>query len=192
MEYKCNVCGNVFDDTLGTCPACGSVVLNSPVQNEPVNQYEAPQIQSEPAFQYDAPTVEVDPQTQPEQPSYNYGTQQQNAQGQPNYQYGGQPNYQQPNYQQQPYQNYPQGGYGYKDPNAKSKIAAGILGILLGALGVHNFYLGYTGKGVAQVLITVLSCGALSWASAIWGLIEGILILAGSISTDATGRPLSD
>lgn len=202
MEYKCNVCGNVFDDTLGTCPACGSVVLNSPVQNESADQYEAPQIQSEPAFQYDAPTVEVDPQpqseqpsynygTQPEQPGYNYGTQQQNAQGQPNYQYGGQPNYQQPNYQQ-PYQNYPQGGYGYKDPNAKSKIAAGILGILIGALGVHNFYLGYTGKGIAQVLITFLSCGTLSWASAIWGLIEGILILAGSIATDANGRPLSD
>ena len=41
----------------------------------------------------------------------------------------------------------------------KSKVAAGILGILLGALGVHNFYLGYTGKGVAQLLISVLSLG---------------------------------
>ena len=28
------------------------------------------------------------------------------------------------------------------DPNAKSKIAAGLLGIFLGAFGVHNFYLG--------------------------------------------------
>ncbi len=32
----------------------------------------------------------------------------------------------------------------------KSKIVAGILGILLGAFGVHNFYLGYTGKAVAR------------------------------------------
>ncbi len=74
----------------------------------------------------------------------------------------------------------------------KSKIAAGILGILLGSFGVHNFYLGYTGKAVAQVLLTVLSCGALSFASAIWGLIEGILILTGSINTDASGNPLSE
>jgi TM2 domain-containing membrane protein YozV len=75
---------------------------------------------------------------------------------------------------------------------AKSKIAAGLLGILLGAFGVHNFYLGYTGKAVAQLLITVLSCGILSEVSAIWGLIEGILILTGSIKTDAKGIPLKD
>ena len=36
-------------------------------------------------------------------------------------------------------------------PTAKSKIAAGILGILLGCFGVHNFYLGYTGKAVGQL-----------------------------------------
>lgn len=59
----------------------------------------------------------------------------------------------------------------------KSKIAAGILGILLGGLGIHNFYLGFTGKGIAQLLITLLSVGFLSWVSAIWGLVEGILIL---------------
>ncbi len=79
-----------------------------------------------------------------------------------------------------------------KDPNAKSKLAAGILGIILGALGIHNFYLGYTGKGIAQLLITVLSCGILSGISAIWGLIEGIQILTGSISVDAEGRKLAD
>lgn len=203
MDYKCNVCGNVFDDTLGTCPACGSVVLNSAAQDESAFQYEAPEIKSEAAFQYDAPTVETEsqpayqygaPQDNAQgQPNYQYGAPQDNAQGQPGYQYGGQPDYQgQPNYQQPPYQGYPQGGYGYKDPNAKSKVAAGILGILLGSLGVHNFYLGYTGKAIAQLLITLLSCGALCWVSGIWGLIEGIMILTGSMGTDATGRPLSD
>lgn len=78
------------------------------------------------------------------------------------------------------------------NPNAKSKIAAGILGILLGCFGVHNFYLGYTGKAVAQLLITVLSCFFLSPVSAIWGLIEGIMILTGSIDKDASGRKLVD
>ncbi|MBR3660298.1 MAG: TM2 domain-containing protein [Bacilli bacterium] len=78
------------------------------------------------------------------------------------------------------------------DPNAKSKLAAGLFGIFLGCFGVHNFYLGYTGKAVAQLLITVLSCFFLSPISAIWGLIEGILILAGSIDTDAEGHKLTD
>ena len=76
--------------------------------------------------------------------------------------------------------------------NAKSKIAAGLLGIFLGCFGVHNFYLGYTGKAVGQLLLTVLSCGILSFVSAIWGLIEGILILTGSINVDAEGNRLVD
>ena len=78
------------------------------------------------------------------------------------------------------------------DPNAKSKVAAGLLAIFLGCFGVHNFYLGYTGKAVAQLLITILSCFVLSVVSAVWGLIEGILILTGSINTDANGNPLRD
>lgn len=74
----------------------------------------------------------------------------------------------------------------------KSKLAGGLFGIFLGALGVHNFYLGYTGKAVAQLLISILSCGVLSWVSALWGLIEGILILTGSIDKDADGVKLRD
>jgi TM2 domain-containing membrane protein YozV len=71
----------------------------------------------------------------------------------------------------------------------KSKLVAGILGILVGWAGVHRFYLGYTAIGIAQILVTVLTCGA----GYIWGLIEGILILVGStITTDADGRPLKD
>ena len=71
--------------------------------------------------------------------------------------------------------------------NAKSKLVAGLLGILLGGLGIHNFYLGYTGKGVAQILLS-LCCGV----GYIWGLIEGILILCGNINQDANGNPLGE
>ena len=78
------------------------------------------------------------------------------------------------------------------NPNAKSKLAAGLLGIFLGGIGVHNFYLGFTGKAVAQLLISVLSCGALSVVSGIWGLIEGIMILAGNINKDAKGDLLGE
>ena len=78
------------------------------------------------------------------------------------------------------------------NPNAKSKLVAGLLGIFLGCFGVHNFYLGYTGKAVAQVLISVLSCFALSFVTGVWGLIEGIMILVGNINKDAKGNPLGE
>lgn len=87
----------------------------------------------------------------------------------------------------------------------KSKIAAGLLGIFLGGFGVHNFYLGYTGKAIAQVLmgslgilLTLFSCGFLfififaAIGSSIWGLIEGIMILCGSIKVDGKGIPLKE
>lgn len=78
------------------------------------------------------------------------------------------------------------------NPNAKSKLAAGLLGIFLGSLGIHNFYLGYTGKAVAQLLISLLTCGFGAVISSIWGLIEGILILTGDIKVDGQGNPLRD
>lgn len=76
--------------------------------------------------------------------------------------------------------------------SGKSKVAAGLLAIFLGTLGVHNFYLGYTGKAVAQLLITLLTCGIGTIVSGTWAFIEGILILTGNINTDADGRMLSD
>ena len=69
----------------------------------------------------------------------------------------------------------------------KSKLVAGLLGLFLGGYGVHNFYLGYTGKGVAQILLS-FCCGV----GYIWGLIEGIMILCGNINKDAKGNPLGD
>lgn len=70
----------------------------------------------------------------------------------------------------------------------KSKMAAGLLGVFLGGLGIHNFYLGYIGKGVAQIILTVCCFGV----GAIWGFIEGIMILCGKIDKDAKGIPLKD
>ena len=69
----------------------------------------------------------------------------------------------------------------------KSKMVAGILGILLGGWGAHNFYLGYYGKAIAQIALTF--CFGLGY---IWGIIEGIMILTGSIDKDANGVPLKE
>ncbi|WP_427016472.1 TM2 domain-containing protein [Pseudarthrobacter sp. P1] len=105
-----------------------------------------------------------------------------------------------PLYNQAPYNQAPYGQPGpYAAPygapaEQKSKIAAGLLGIFLGGLGIHNFYLGFTTKAVIQLLISVLSVGTLAIVSSIWGLIEGILILTGSenFRRDARGIPLRD
>lgn len=74
----------------------------------------------------------------------------------------------------------------------KSKLVAGLLGIFLGTFGIHNFYLGYTTKAVIQLCITLLTCGIGAVVSLIWGIVEGILILCGSISVDGKGIPLVD
>ncbi len=150
--------------------------------------------QAQPGYGYGAT---ADPYGQQAQPGYGAPADPYGQQAQPGYGYAapadpygqqGQPGY------QQPYGAYgaQQTGY-YEDPNAKSRLAAGLLGIFLGSLGIHRFYLGYTGVGVAMLLISVLSLGFLSWAVAIWGLVEGILYLtskSGQYAVDSTGRPL--
>jgi hypothetical protein len=70
----------------------------------------------------------------------------------------------------------------------KQKMTAGILGILLNGLGIHSFYLGNTKKGIIQLVVSIVTCGL----GGIWGLVEGIQILTGSISTDAYGIPLTE
>ncbi len=89
----------------------------------------------------------------------------------------------------------PAGAPGYAAPAAqKSKIAAALLAFFLGTFGVHNFYLGYTNKAIWQLLLgTVGAClGVGPFISGIWGIIEGVQILTGSIATDANGVPLAD
>ena len=83
---------------------------------------------------------------------------------------------------------------------AKSKLTAGLLGIFLGLFGVHNFYLGFIGKAVIQLVVSILgiflACvmigGLMIFGMWIWGLVEGIMILTGSIPADAKGIPLRD
>ena len=63
--------------------------------------------------------------------------------------------------------------------NQKSKMAAGLLGIFLGAWGIHNFYLGFNKKAIIQIVVSLVTCGI----GGIWGFIEGIMILCGKIKT---------
>jgi TM2 domain-containing membrane protein YozV len=67
-----------------------------------------------------------------------------------------------------------------KIPGAEKKIICGIFGILLGALGIHKFILGYTSEGLIMLLVSVLTCGLAAGIMAIIGLIEGIIYLTKS------------
>lgn len=55
----------------------------------------------------------------------------------------------------------------------KSQWVAAILCWLIGSLGIHRFYLGYTWQGIVQ-LLTLGACG-------IWTLIDLIRILMGTL-----------
>ena len=142
----------------------------------------------------------------PGQPPPHGGEQQPHSQ--PTY---GQPAYEQPGYGQPAYGQPGQAGYGQAgypppgqqayDPGApygvdpktgkpyssKSKIVAGILQLLLGGFGAGRFYTGHTGMAVGMLVVTLVTCGL----GAIWGLIDGILILVQG-GTDSQGYPLRD
>ena len=79
-------------------------------------------------------------------------------------------------------------GAGQPVRQPKDKVVAGLLGIFLGGLGIHKFYLGYTTPGLLMMLLSVagwvLSCFLfpliLPIAFGVIGLIEGIVYLTKS------------
>lgn len=129
---------------------------------------------------------------QPQQTGWGQPAPSDPAYGQPGY---GQPAYGQPPYAspqpsgyglppynpQTPYGVHPVTGIPYSD---KSKLAAALLQILV-PLGIGRFYIGDTGIGVAQLLVTIFTCGV----GALWPFIDGIIMLVGD-PKDAQGRPL--
>ena len=142
------------------CPHCGTNVADGSAfcENCGASLAEAAAGAAAGAAAQSAP--EPEPATQP-------------AGGQQQYQ---QPQYQQPQYQQPQYQQPASGQIG-----TKNKLAAGLLGIFLGSLGIHKFYLGYNQAGLIMLLVTVvgsiLTIGLAGAVMAVIGLIEGIIYL---------------
>lgn len=171
---------------------------NQPTWNSQpgVPTLETPPVQS---FGQPQPPMPPQPQGFPTPP----GQYQQHAPSAPQYQNypPAPPQYQAPAARQQFHGQYPQlsqqpplpnQAYGYPQP--KSKLAAGLLGIFLGGLGIHRFYLGHTTIGVIQLVLTVLLGIFTFGLVGLWGFIEGIMILAGAsyFQRDAKGIPLRD
>jgi TM2 domain-containing membrane protein YozV len=78
------------------------------------------------------------------------------------------------------------GAYLSQQDPVKSRIIAGLLGMGLGAIGAHRFYLGFYTIGIAQIVVTALTLGY----GVLWGFIEGVLLLSGNMDKDAKNRPL--
>lgn len=68
----------------------------------------------------------------------------------------------------------------------KNKWCFILLGIFLGAFGIHNFYTGYVGRGIVKLIVTILSGLMLGWASWIWAIVEVC-----TVRIDAKGRPFT-
>ena len=145
-------------------------------------------------------TAAYDPYSQPA--SENQAQSQQSAYSQPGAGYPGQDQqsaYSQPGQPGTHQAGYGQPGAGAGTPGApygydpvsglpyseKSKLVAGLLGILLGGFGVGRFYTGHIGLGVAQLIVTFVTFGL----GSLWGLIDGIMMLAGN-AKDSNGLPL--
>ncbi len=158
-----------------------------PVPEEPVTNYAQTSAQ---AFHMPEPPHAPEPQPEPQPTPPNYTAQYQAQYGQQGQQQSQQ--YQAPQYYKQ-YYNTPPAGY-----SQKSRLAAALLAITFGGLGIHNFYLGFSSRGVIQLVLAIcgmITCGVTTIAAVIWGFVEGIqLFTANSPSKlyDANGVILRD
>lgn len=67
---------------------------------------------------------------------------------------------------------------GYNEDEVRiKKVICGLLGIFIGAFGIHKFVLGYTSIGVIMLLVSLLTFGVGFAVMYVIGIIEGILYL---------------
>lgn len=175
-------------------------------------QTEEPDVQAEPAAaeeQTDVPQLTVEPEIpempeMPEPPAFtappqapqqetgthtvpNFTQPPQYTAPQFNGQFNGQPYQQpfgapQPNFGRQLY-NTPPAGYAQK-----SRLAAGLLAMMFGMFGVHNFYLGYNSRATIQLVVTLvgivlslLFVGIFAVLGIyVWAFIEGVQLISGA------------
>lgn len=74
----------------------------------------------------------------------------------------------------------PYGSAPHVSSSDSNRLAASLLAIFLGSLGIHKFYLGYTQAGVIMLLVSLVSCGIAAPIVGVIALIEGIIYISKS------------
>lgn len=67
----------------------------------------------------------------------------------------------------------------------KNRTATFLFAFFLGTLGIHRFYVGKTGSGIAMLLLTLSILGLL--ISGVWAFIDWIMVASGSFK-DGEGK----
>ena len=85
-----------------------------------------------------------------------------------------------------PNYDYHRQSYGQQPIVAKDHVAAGLLAIFLGVLGVHKFYLGYNTSGFIMLAVTILggifTLSIAAWVVWVIAIVEGVIYLTKSQS----------
>lgn len=55
-----------------------------------------------------------------------------------------------------------------------SRIAAAVIGVFCGSVGIHRFYMGHTNAGIVYLVVGVVTAGTVT---SVVGLIDGIIYL---------------
>jgi len=71
------------------------------------------------------------------------------------------------------------------DTSEKNRTATFLFAFFLGTLGIHRFYVGKTGSGIAMLLLTLSILGLL--VTGVWALIDWIMVASGSFK-DGEGK----
>lgn len=170
MAKTCSTCGTLNPNEANVCFNCGTAIapystapdLNTPTV--PQSPFQRPSYPAPPSYpqSYSSPQSPYSTPAAPPQPyqSSPYAYQ----------------------YQAQPMMMVPMPMY---PTVAKSRVAYILLGVFLGAFGVHNFYAGYVGRGIAQLLLTLFTCGYAALIVFIWSIVEIIVV-----DRDAKGVPM--
>ena len=173
MAKTCPTCGTLNPNEANVCFNCGTAIAPYASTAPDMN---APTVPQNPFQQSSYPAAPSYPQSYPNPPSpYTPPVAPPAPYQQAPYGYA--------QYPAQPMMMVPMPVY---PAIAKSRVAYILFGVFLGMFGVHNFYAGYVGRGIAQLLLTLFTCGYAAVIVFIWSIIEIIVV-----DRDANGVPMN-
>ena len=176
----CEQCGAETPSYAVVCELCGKEIVRESEDDTPI----AMQYAQEPTCGGYAQAYQQQPQPQPQQQDFRTYT--------PNYSAANQNQASTEGIWMEDAQNRngrkSRGSTGLLSASPKSKSTYVLLGLLLGAFGAHDFYIGKTKKGLIHVGMSIFGFGlALSW---MWAVFEIFIQAADPNAKDGNGNLL--